>query len=654
MSRRSTFAALLILVVALVLAGCGGETPSPAPPPPEPVPTTLVKTYVPQARPGGGFDLTVGPGEPHEVLDPFGVGESAAAAKFWSLAYWHVSTDQHLVDEECPARATFFEAQSLLDGMLVDAYGPHEDISPQLWNAAVLTADAIMKGYGRDFDLALSLGDSADNGSQIEMEWLLQVADAPPPGFIRPDTGDWRIVNGHDLGERNLGSQEAFDPYNRPGYPNSNADFPAVGFRTREGAPLPWYGVVGNHDTLSTGGFPVDSPNLPLNDFLFNGEDYVGNRSLFGYLRGVPTLLVNTLEGGPTPPRGYYDLIGGPLIGCLISNPATLNVLMNILTDGEEAMWAEIDPDFNFSQVVPDPYDPKTSRFGVEIKEDPSRRFAGSQGLAELLRSGGHGFDPEEDECAQGPEGGLDPDKGYYTLDAVTAAGLGVPIRMIVLNGSEMTLVGEGGMSSEQFRWLKCELERARREHVLVVVASHQQESGFLTIGGEDGLPLCSSGEECARALEAFFLGYPNLFLHVTGHTHHNRISAHPDPANPARGYWEVQTTSASWWAQQTRVLEIVVHENGAGEIWSTMLDHAALSSSADTNTLTELARRLVLDDPHISVDAQGYPLGQGKADDRNRVLRFQVPAEIMAEIAQLPPSQVITSRDVFPGGQIP
>jgi hypothetical protein len=61
-----------------------------------------------------------------------------------------------------------------------------------------------------------------------------------------------------------------------------------------------------------------------------------------------------------------------------------------------------------------------------------------------------------------------------------------------------------------------------------------------------------------------------------------------------------------------------------------------------------------MLDDPHIAVDEQGDPSGGGKPDDRNRVLRFAVPAEVMADIQQLPPSEAITSRDVFPGGQLP
>lgn len=652
MRTANRLAVALVAALALGPAGCGSEKP--APEPGEPVQTTLVKRYVPEARPGGGFDLTVGPGEPHAVLDPLGAGGPSPADRFWSLAYWHVSTDQHIVDEECPARLAFFEVESFLGGAMADAFGLHEDLSPHLWNAAVLTANAVMRDYGRDFDLALSLGDSSDNGSRIEMEWFLQAADGPAPGFVRPDTGDLRIVGGRNLGERNLGSQEGFNPYTRPEFPNSNADFPAIGLRTPAGNPVPWFGVVGNHDTFNMGNFPVDDPDMPLNNFLFDGSDYVGGWSLFGYLRGLPTLLINTLEGGPVPPRGFYDQIGGPLVGGLISDPAILRVLLKYLSGGEEEIREEIDPDFDFSQVVPAALAATAAEFGVAVKEDPQRAFAGSRGLIELLRATGHGFDPPANECSQTLAGGPGPDSGYYSLDAFSAGGAALPIRLIVLNGNELSVFAQGGMSSAQFRWLKCELERARLDRVLVVLASHQQEYGFLVIGGENGLPLCLNPKACERTLEEFLLGYPNLVLHLVGHGHQNEIRPHFDPARPGRGYWEIQTASTSWWPQQTRVLELVIHENGVGEVWSTVLDHAQLSPDAAVNTLTGLARRLTLDDPHIARGQDGYPSGGGRPDDRNRVLRFLVPPEVLERVARLPAGSSITSRDAFPGGGIP
>jgi len=602
-----------------------------------------------------GFELILGPGEPHIIRELEGIGEPSNGGGFWSLAYWIVTTDQHVADEESPARMAFFDAASILFGMLTDAYATQEDLSPHLWNATVLTANALMSSYRRDLDMVLSLGDAADNGSQAEMTWFAQILDGPETGFIRPDTGDLNIVDGRNLGARNLGTQEAFNPYNRPGYPNSNADFPASGLKFPTGKAVPCYCMVGNHDALNMGNFFVDDPryeNSPLNNFLFDGKTWVGDLSPFGYLRGLPTLIINTLDGGDTPPQAFYDMMGGPGIGGLLSSPPLMQLLTDALTEGKDSVRAEIDPDFEFHQVVPGLVVSDEAGFGVKITADETRRFIGSQGLMELLRPGGHGFWPNDDTCNSVFPDGKDPGKGYYTLDMITAEGTAMPIRLIFLNTDEMPVTAEGGMSFVQWRWLKCQIQRAWTDKRLVVVASHHPEDGLIAIKGPPGaLPVCLGPDSCKNTLETLFQSVPNVIVHLVGHGHINRITPHPHSTDPARGYWEVQTCSTSYWPQQSRVLEIVVHENGTGEIWNTMIDHHPLSPSTDTNTLTELARLLSLNDPQLPLDDQGYPSGGGTPDDRNRSLRFQVPEEVMTVIREIPTSREITSRDVFPGG---
>lgn len=648
---------LIGVLIGFLLLGCHDDAGSPVGPDTGPVPTTLVQCYEP-VRMDHGFELNIGPGEPHKVLDLEGMGTPSPGAKFWSLAYWFVSTDQHVADEECPARMAFFDAESVLFGMLTDAYAPQEDVSPHLWNATVLTANALMHDYGRDLDMAISLGDAADNGSNAEMTWFSKILDGPEQGFIRPDTGDLRIVNGRNLGARNLGSQEAYNPYDRPGYPNSNADFPASGLKTPTGEAVTCCGVVGNHDALNMGNFFVDDPRYersPLNNFLFDGRVWVEGLSPFGYLRGLPTLMINTLDGSGTPPQAFYNMIGGPGMGGILSNPAALGLLMNVLTDGKDAVQDEIDPDFAFSQVIPDPFDPQASDMGVKIKADKSRAFIGMQGLMDLLRAGGHGFWPNEDECNVVFPDGRDPGMGYYTLDATTAQGVGLPLRLIFLNTDETPVTAEGGMSYVQWRWLECQVQRALSDGHLLVVASHHPENGLLAVeGGLDVCPVCFGPEQCEAALSNLFQSIPNVILHLVGHGHINRITPHPHAGNPARGYWEIQTSSTSYWPQQSRIVEIVIHENGVGEIWNTMVDHHPLSPSSDTNKLTEHARFLALNDPQLPMDDQGLPTGGGTPDDRNRVLRFQVPDDVMDRIRDLPASSEITSRDIFPGGTIP
>ncbi|GEM_PF-2267277 len=619
------------------------------------VKTTLEQTWVPLPV-SGGFALDLGPGEPHKVFPvPGSTGQGQGA--FWSLSYWFVSTDQHVADEESPARLHFFDAQSILFGMLTGAYAPQEDLSPHLWNATILTANGLMQNYDRVFDQLLSLGDGADNGSGIEFKWFFEILEGPDRGFIRPDTGDLNLTDdGRNLGARCFGSQDAFDPYDRPGFPNSNADFPARGLRTPSGGRVPWFTLIGNHDALHMGNFWVDSQKhstSPLNNFFFDGSVWLGSESPFGYVLGMPTLIINTLEGGPTPPQAFYDMIGGPGIGGLLSKPLSMELVMLALTDGKEAVRAEMDPNFSFDQVEHSPSDADPSEIGVRITPDRDREFQGMQGLMALARPGGHGFLPNNDECNALFPDGVDPEMGYYTLDIKTAQGGEVPIRVIFLNTDESPIAAEGGMSATQYRWLECQLDRAQRDGYLAIVASHHPSTGVAVIEDEDPDSfICIGPGACKTLLVDTLQKVPNVILHLVGHGHVNKITPHPHQTDPSLSYWEVQTSSTSYWPQQSRVVEVVAYENGVGEIWCTMVDHQPLSSSAEVNLLTQLARYVAVNDPQLPLFQNGLPSGGGIPDDRNRVLSFQIPPEVMALIEALAPSLEITSRDVFPNGQ--
>ena len=164
-------------------------------------------------------------------------------------------------------------------------------------------------------------------------------------------------------------------------------------------------------------------------------------------------------------------------------------------------------------------------------------------------------------------------------------------------------------------------------------------------------------GGKCGDMFVDLLNQYPNVILNLVGHTHYNKIVPRPDDTRGVEnGYWEIQTCSTSYWPQQARILEFVVYDSGIAEIWSTMLDHYPLSTSGDTNTLTQLGRRLALTDPQIPIYPESdppAPWGNGLASDRNRVMRVRIPVDILNEIRDQNPSSLITSRDVFPGGQI-
>jgi len=589
--------------------------------------------------PGGGFDLQLGRGEAHRIRELEGVKVPVPGEKFWSLAYFLVLTDLHVTDEQHPARLAFMDTADVLGGEFEDAFRPQEDISPQLLNGAVLTANALMRDYGRDFDMALCLGDMADNASRAEFEWAVEILEGQDQ-TVAPWTGSE---------VRDLGTQEAYDPYVRQGVPSSNAPFPVVGLRKPSGEPLPWYTTLGNHDVLNVGNFPVDNPDWPLNNFLFNGETYVGDLSAFGYLMGLTNLMIDTIDGNP-PPQAFYDLIGGPSLGSSLSNPDFMHFLINVASEGEARIRADVNPLFSFDQVIPPIPDPQPSDIGVRILPDPKREFYGEQGLIGLVRPE-HGFtDDPDDPCLDlNAEGG--GENGYYAMDYVTEQGIRLPLRVIILNTDELPLSAFGGISLTQWNWFKCQLGQAREDAKMAIVITHHTSATILQI--EPGV--CFGTGPCQREFQTLLQEYPNVAMHLCGHTHTNAISPRPHRSDPQRGYWEVVTDSTQVYPQQTRVLEVVLYESGVGEVWSTMLDHDdTLSTSPDTNELSALARSIGVNDPQLDLNHQGYPTTPGTPDDRNRVLRFEVPEEVVqAMSATLPPSREIQSRDVFPNGRI-
>ena len=611
------------------------------------VQTTLTKTYVPVTKETGkGFDLVIGRGEPHRLRKLYDSAPEPSGS-FWSLAYFLVMTDQHVTDEQHPARSAFFDTTTVFFGMFEAGFRPQEDLSPHLVNASVMTANQLNCDYFRNLDMVLALGDFADNAALSEFTWALDIMNDNPSSIVAPWSGSL---------ERDLGSQQAYDPYRRPDYYNSNAAFPIVGLKRCDLRPTPWYAAIGNHDVLNIGNFPVDMPEWPLNNFLFTGEDYTGGLSAFGYLRGLPTLVTDTLDQENTPAQAFYnrltfygDPVLGTLMGILLSTQSFMDVLVKEASEGPTVIQNDINANFSFAQLNAMAPGVTKNEIGVHVLPDSNRQHVHPKSLFQMLRDGGHGFWLNSDQCSSVFPGGVDPDEGYYTLDYTTEAGVGVPIRIIFLNTDEEPLRSLGGMSSTQWDWLECQLDRGLQDQKLVIIASHMHAKDIYQIDG-----VCRPGN-CTEVFIELLQSYPNVIAHVAGHTHINDINPQADDKEPENGYWEVITDSTEVWPQQTRILEVVVYENGVGEIWSTMLDHDDTLSQVDAvDQLTALARKLSVNDYQLTLDGSGLPMNAGTLWDRNVVLRFQVPSEIVSSLqATLTPSSRIQSRDVFPKGAL-
>jgi 3',5'-cyclic AMP phosphodiesterase CpdA len=152
-----------------------------------------------------------------------------------SLLHLAHLTDAHITDEESPLRADGLMA-TLGEPITPNAHKPHEPYSLHLFDAAVRALNAARSPVtGQPPDLCLFTGDAADNAQRNEFAWFLQIMNG---GEVDPNSGA-DSFDGY-WGDEELASLLAA---NRP--------------FTAPGLAVPWLAVVGNHDLLALGAFPI-------------------------------------------------------------------------------------------------------------------------------------------------------------------------------------------------------------------------------------------------------------------------------------------------------------------------------------------------------------------------------------------------------------
>src|SRR6185503_17006378 len=140
-------------------------------------------------------------------------------------------TDTHVVDTCSPAR--FPPGQVVTSS----AWRPWEAYSTQIVDGIVRTVNRI-HASGRDVDFLLHTGDGCDNAQSNELAWLLSLLDGRP---VNP-------LSGPDDRSATAKPVATMDPY--------AAFVPAGLYRKAvhgDRSSIPWYGLVGNHDSYATG-----------------------------------------------------------------------------------------------------------------------------------------------------------------------------------------------------------------------------------------------------------------------------------------------------------------------------------------------------------------------------------------------------------------
>ncbi|HUC14485.1 MAG TPA: TIGR03767 family metallophosphoesterase, partial [Acidimicrobiales bacterium] len=265
-----------------------------------------------------------------------------------------------------------------------------------------------------------------------------------------------------------------------------------------------------------------------------------------------------------------------------------------------------------------------------DVVPDPGRRSVGRRDFVEAhLRAGGnpsgHGFGSwnVETETAY----------GIYDLDGP------VPVRIVLLDTTNMDGYFQGSIGAGQVRWLEARLSEVHSRHIgadggmittgtadrLVVLASHH---GLATMvndrqspnGLEQDHPRVTAG-----AVEALLHRFGNVVLWLNGHRHRNDVQPRPDPSGRTGGFWEVSTAAIADWPCQSRLVELVRTSDKEISVLCTMLD-AGVPADPDraegSERLAALHRELAANDPF----AGGRHLAAGKPGDRNIALRLPAP----------------------------
>lgn len=313
------------------------------------------------------------------------------AAGLTRLARFAHITDTHLTDTLSPAR--------FCGGQIVtrSAWRPWEASSGQIVDGIIRAINRI-HASGRTVDFVLHTGDGCDNAQSNELAWLLAILDGRP---VNPLSGpDDRTADAKPI--------VTLDPY--------AAFLPQGLYRQGVHGPMgsiPWYGLIGNHDTSCIGVLPI----------------------------------FNQPGGGRTAPVPLQPRPG---------------IVLPVVFDPEASLA--------YGNVTPaEPGPPPLFQTPRYLQPNPDRRFFTKTDFKARF------FDTESGPAGHGmsdPSGptwfSISPAAGLRII------GLDSSDPTLTLPN---TIYVDGAMSAAQVDFLRAELDAARARDELVVVATHHPSS---------------------------------------------------------------------------------------------------------------------------------------------------------------------------------
>jgi metallophosphoesterase (TIGR03767 family) len=524
--------------------------------------------------------VTIVEGEPHLMRDDLGAAGAGAEGEARAgragsaagrpgrplLCLVHL-TDLQLADVQSPTRFEFLN-RYFADpryAEIIPVQRPQETLATHAVDAMLRTVNALHgPATGAPLRLAVTTGDAIDNAQWNELQTFLALLDG---GLVAPDSG----------GTRYEGVQSPSWPDGFFWKPDGDGPGGPDYFRREFGFPYHPGLLERALAEFRSGGLGI--PWLSC----------FGNHEALHQGVGMMTAgIVGALAGGQKPlalPDGFdHDRV------------------LELFTDRPEAFMAG-----PARTVTADPArQPVTRRDFVAAHFRPGARPAG------------HGF------SAQNRLDGT----AYYVHDTPA-------VRLIALDTSCPAGGSEGCLDRQQARWLQDRLAEVHsayrgpggrpvstgREDRLVVVFSHHG-TDTLTNSRHNG----PAGEPMLHGADVLALlhRFPNVVLWLNGHTHTNAVRPRRDPADPARGFWEVTTCAIADWPCQTRLVELV-DAGGYLAIVCTMVDHdtpPAPSSLETSGDLAALHRELAANAPLDGADSELA----GAPPDRNVELRLRPP----------------------------